>query len=677
MDYFTNFFVDMEHCAILRRYAQHGSYPVIRPYNESFPEHFYLNRTNLHHVIVQTNNFSFPVSINNPLPGLWFLAAFIPKGQEKISQKGLNKHNCLYGLNIEVVSSVQEDLEEIDMDKTTSIKLTELQSTKMIRYIPQEGIHKYTLVIDKCSITGPNITTVTSCPVDIDVSMETLPTKGSNRTVSHDCSNSSLPCQIDIKNPVIMNWNYLKITSGVDFEQVTSIELHLRFNVKNYHPDLRWSTHTKDKCILLMGLGRLNFAKNDFSTMFVFADATISPVPNSLILVPDSLVLVAYFKLNADTDSGGTFKVDLETAQDILENTQDGTIWFCMMKNVIPDLSSVKKCTGGIGLTVNTTSKAALSNKIYIPYPEEGRWYFGINSQCYHKNNSRSIERCKHFPVLRLHLSVSRCVDEQCGQFGVCQEFISGLLVFSSCKCYAGWRGYGCNDGTEAESDAAMLTSTLLLTLSNLLFIPGIIIACYSRYFVEALVYTYTMFFSTFYHACDTNAVVHHYCMMKYDVLSYCDFLGSIMSFWVTILAMARIKDGLRSFLHMLGALCLALGVEYDRHGLWVFVVPAVTGVIIMFISWIVQCQKRKSCYPTKWRYVKFLLPGVLLAGTGLVIFAFLETEENYKYTHSAWHVVMALCIIFLLPSRSNMDKGTLDENSHCNNIVLERYSND
>lgn len=44
-----------------------------------------------------------------------------------------------------------------------------------------------------------------------------------------------------------------------------------------------------------------------------------------------------------------------------------------------------------------------------------------------------------------------------------------------------------------------------------------------------------------FYHACDQpgEAVL---CILGYDTLQFCDFLGSGVSIWVTILCMARLK---------------------------------------------------------------------------------------------------------------------------------------
>lgn len=51
--------------------------------------------------------------------------------------------------------------------------------------------------------------------------------------------------------------------------------------------------------------------------------------------------------------------------------------------------------------------------------------------------------------------------------------------------------------------------------------------------------------FWQFYHACDQPGVAV-LCIMDYDTLQYCDFLGSVVSIWVTILCMARLKKILK-----------------------------------------------------------------------------------------------------------------------------------
>ena len=68
------------------------------------------------------------------------------------------------------------------------------------------------------------------------------------------------------------------------------------------------------------------------------------------------------------------------------------------------------------------------------------------------------------------------------------------------CRCsnfITGNRGYGCTDATHAKSAGEQLLETLLLTLSNLAMLPAICVAIYRHYYAEALVYTYTMLFST------------------------------------------------------------------------------------------------------------------------------------------------------------------------------------
>lgn len=61
----------------------------------------------------------------------------------------------------------------------------------------------------------------------------------------------------------------------------------------------------------------------------------------------------------------------------------------------------------------------------------------------------------------------------------------------------AGWRGWGCTDASAAQSFGRQLAAALLLTLSNLSFLPAIVVAILRCYITEASVYIFTMFFST------------------------------------------------------------------------------------------------------------------------------------------------------------------------------------
>ena len=53
-------------------------------------------------------------------------------------------------------------------------------------------------------------------------------------------------------------------------------------------------------------------------------------------------------------------------------------------------------------------------------------------------------------------------------------------------------------------------------------------------------------------------------------------------------------------------------------------------------------------------RILKFYLPGIIFATTGLVIFSTLQTKTNYYLLHSIWHICMAISIVFFLPDKKS-----------------------
>ncbi|XP_030382458.1 uncharacterized protein LOC115629975 isoform X2 [Scaptodrosophila lebanonensis] len=247
-------------------------------------------------------------------------------------------------------------------------------------------------------------------------------------------------------------------------------------------------------------------------------------------------------------------------------------------------------------------------------------------------------------------ISSSSCVAGGCGRFGRCYHYMSGGFVFSTCICANGYRGWDCSEDSQVPPSALIWLQLLLLTLSNLLFIPSIYIAVRRSYYTEAIIYFFSMVFSILYHACDSGGDEHSFCLVKNGTLQFCDFYCGILAIWVTLIAMAHVRPQLVSLLHMVGAILLAFGTQLNKQSLWIFLVPTISGICIISVSWGIACLKTRMLFP-ELLYLTICIPiGAVLVIVGLVCYALLQTKQNYYIIHSIWHIVMAISIICLLP---------------------------
>lgn len=131
-------------------------------------------------------------------------------------------------------------------------------------------------------------------------------------------------------------------------------------------------------------------------------------------------------------------------------------------------------------------------------------------------------------------LSSNPCVTGRCGRNGRCYHYMSGGFVFSTCLCLKFYRGWDCTEDSQVPSSVSILTASLMLTLSNLLFVPSIYFAYRREYHTEAVIYFFAMFFSTFYHACDSGEEEFSFCLVKISVLQFCDFYCGLLAIWVS-----------------------------------------------------------------------------------------------------------------------------------------------
>lgn len=220
--------------------------------------------------------------------------------------------------------------------------------------------------------------------------------------------------------------------------------------------------------------------------------------------------------------------------------------------------------------------------------------------------------------------------------------------------------GWDCTDDSLTTPYGMILLELLLLVLSNIMFLPSVYFAYKRKYYVESIVYAATCFSSTFYHACDAGENILSFCLWRIGVLQFADFFSAILSIWVTLIAIANLWTIWPSIFHMTGAIIIAFGVTLNRYSLWVFAIPAVIGIIVIIVSWYMQYRKH-GLLPASKRYLYVKLPvGGVIVGLGLIMYAALQTQSNYKYLHSLWHIIMAIAVIILLPSENTFVKPGL-----------------
>ncbi|XP_069682298.1 transmembrane protein 8B isoform X2 [Periplaneta americana] len=655
-------------------YLKYGSLPVINPDGAKFPDNFSIaNRVPIYSAEFQSDGVPMILNVSSPVPGDWFAVAFLSytdPNNDQILQQGLTP-NCAAMMESTMSVMIEEDTKIIVAGEDVTGQLDTGNETRNFKiYVPSgTWMVRINLSSEQCD-TSPCFRMLYSSEAIPDPDLD-----------SGNCE-SVMGCEEDFI-PKVDSWYYISISSLQNLTDSISFTLKVSFLLNNSTekwklvnmsmlPRLASDGLKYDIALILEDFQNfwtlVPLVRQSFSAFFTFNYLSEYSDENKgffSINVSADEVAMMQFEVNHVSDIGGTltFQMKLEddaNLKNVTENLYNVSVVACLsyQARAVP-LFPQDMCLNYTGdfseskIQVNSTSEINHIGSIHVPFPEPGFWFITLKPFCF--TNDSTVSNCtSELGTLNISLIIesNMCTVDNCGRFGDCYNYMSGGFIFSTCVCKHGYIGWGCTDDSRVTSLEQLLIAALLLTLSNLFFIPAVVMAIRHKYYTEAFVYACTMVFSTFYHACDAGEDMYSFCLMRLNVLQFCDFYSAILSLWVTLIAMSDVRNALKSIAHMAGAVGIALGTEYNRTSLWVLVVPALVGVAVMTQSWVWRCKAQRSCYPSK-KYWKFYFPpGVLLVTVGLVCYSFLQTKQNYKYVHSAWHIIMALAIIFLLPTR-------------------------
>ncbi|CAH0690308.1 unnamed protein product [Spodoptera exigua] len=664
---------------------KHGSYPAVNPDGYDFPKDFYDpgKREPIYTLELLSDGRNKTYSIENPKPGNWYALIYIkwedPRTQ-KVEQQGLVA-NCQTILYSDLQVKRNEDIELIDCYNG----LTE------INYADLPALFKC-MSVDRVDPIALNISIVNTSVGDNElffrVQALSIPTVEENIIYcAFNPRANNFQTITFIPHPNA--WHYIHIgpIDGNTSSIADCESYYLRTDIDEL------VNHTV-----------VDFMRDDKGRFFTFdygVPTTDIQDTTSLINITSSEIKTFRFKINQFLDIGGSLSIaasllmsvkyymgfkreaEKETLLAFTEDNQFFKVVLCVDIGhpSIPLESGHCRYNDRVTpalFVLNSTDSDSIYDKTFIPFPDSGTWYITVRLFCDQSvcpcrtaaNNTKyyveaegrkdiddsvlgtnetrlGTSECNATVVLTV--SSTSCVSGKCSNHGNCLVNTFGALMMSFCSCVSGYGSWDCSDSSRMDSRAYMLLSVLLLTLSNILFFFSIYVATIRLYYTEAMMYAFTMIFSTFYHACDAPSQVA-YCIIRGNILQFGDFYCGLMSFWVTLLAMSIINERIRSSLQLIGAIVIALLTTWNMHSFVSFLLPVAVGISIVFSSWYLDYRKHRSLkYPRSY-FFKHMPIGLILVTVGLVSYGFLQTEQNYKIVHSLWHMIIALSVGFLLP---------------------------
>ncbi|XP_028404418.1 post-GPI attachment to proteins factor 6-like [Dendronephthya gigantea] len=567
---------------------QYGS-PAIPHRNKIQTDSWLYNNIDHYSTSVSLNQPFQEKNFSSPLPGKWYVTAFVlPVDKVKsIKEKGLSKSDdkCLSAVSFtqEIVSPLRPAvvLSKGQPWKTTNTKFF---SIRYYKYFVTSYSKKLSVQINCSSSQGY---------LRLALSATSLPTVSSP---SNSTTASSTTCGIIITWPKPQSYYYIEVSGTCNKYELTA-----------NHEECLLNTSECENIVPLSILVRRRLSVR---------------LPNFLLVLNDT----GTFSFKVEPDYVGSILTFV--LWPLFQERQRTTRRVCISRDVLP--FGVSKSREFFKKHCNETSDGVL--RVNIVYPQSGTWYINVIIISHDLSPK---------PFFGFDVKTETCLSK-CNNHGSCVVDSDIGVSYGVCVCDYGYSGFACSDYHGLD-----LLAVYLLTISNIAFIPGIVVACFRKFYPEAIVYLFNMYASTVYHACDS----HGYCIYDYNTLQLSDFFASVLSVWFTLVTMVKLRPLWQRTLNILAVLCLFIGVQLARFGFLIVAIPGGMGLMIVLISFGCRCHKRKKCFPGRKRWLFFFLPALILASVAVGIYTGLETTANYKYLHSIWHIAIASCIPLLLPT--------------------------